>query len=260
MITALLTVGGFQVLSASELFELRKKVKLRFIVASDAHYGQADTAFEIMADTFIEKANLFHITQKCDFCILNGDIIHDEARFIPLAKKKFDELEMPLYVTKGNHDRTTDINWQKIWKVPVNHRFTKGKNTMILATTTNEKGGYLSPNLSWMKEQLEESKKQKNIFIFAHIPQSRWTPNAIDTPDFVNLLSQYPNVKAVFYGHEHKHDNIINHEGVPYIFDSHIGGSWGTDYKGFRVVEVLKDNTIVTYMMNPTEALEKNTL
>ena len=41
-------------------------------------------------------------------------------------------------------------------------------------------------------------------------------------------------------------------EGVPFIYDSHVGGDWGTTYHGFRVVEIMKDNTLVTYMMNPT--------
>jgi hypothetical protein len=42
------------------------------------------------------------------------------------------------------------------------------------------------------------------------------------------------------------------HNGLPYLFDAHFGGNWGTEYRGFRVVEVMKDNSILTYMMNPT--------
>jgi hypothetical protein len=42
---------------------------------------------------------------------------------------------------------------------------------------------------------------------------------------------------------------------IPFLFDSHVGGSWGTPYRGFRVVELLNDGTLVTYMMNPTEKL-----
>jgi hypothetical protein len=46
-------------------------------------------------------------------------------------------------------------------------------------------------------------------------------------------------------------------EKVPYIFDAHVGGNWGTPYKGFRVVELLKDNSMITYMMNPTDYLNE---
>ncbi|MDB4285767.1 metallophosphoesterase [bacterium] len=260
MVTAFMASGGLQFISATELLSLKNKVKLRFIVASDAHYGQPDTPFDAMAETFIEKANLFHSTQPCDFCVLNGDIIHDEAHLMPLAKGKFDNLEMPLYATKGNHDQVSDEVWEEIWKIPVNHQFVQDKNAFILVTTSDEEGTYLSPNLPWLKEKLEENRKQKNVFLFVHIPQAKWTKYSIDTPEFFELLINYPNVKAVFHGHEHEHDDIIMHNNVPFLFDAHIGGSWGTDYKGFRVVEVMKDNSIITYMMDPVEAFERNTL
>ena len=47
MISTIVAVGGLQSLSAAELYGFRNKVKLRFIVASDAHYGQPDTPFEM---------------------------------------------------------------------------------------------------------------------------------------------------------------------------------------------------------------------
>ena len=102
--------------------------------------------------------------------------------------------------------------------------------------------------------------KLKNVFIFIHIPQAKWTANGIETPGFFLLLRDYPNVRAVFHGHEHDQDGVKMHNDVPFIFDSHIGGSWGTDYKGFRVVELLKDNSIVTYMMDPVKARGKEKL
>lgn len=46
---------------------------------------------------------------------------------------------------------------------------------------------------------------------------------------------------------------------VPHLYDSHIGGNWGTSYKGFRIVEVLKDNTIQTYVMNPVSKVNNTT-
>ena len=46
-------------------------------------------------------------------------------------------------------------------------------------------------------------------------------------------------------------------DGLPFMFDSHIGGNWGTSYKGFRVVELIKDNSILTYLMNPTERINQ---
>ena len=37
--------------------------------------------------------------------------------------------------------------------------------------------------------------------------------------------------------------------------DGHFGGSWGKPYKGFRVVEVWKDQTLVSYMLDPLQKL-----
>lgn len=257
LVSVIMSAGGGQVISSAELFDLRKKVRLRFIVASDSHYGQPDTPFDEMVETFVKKANYFNESQKVDFCVLNGDLIHDEAHLMPLVKPKFDKLRMPYYVTKGNHDRISDETWLDIWGMPVNHSFKQGKNAFILVTTSDEVGTYLSPNLDWLKKTLENYKKARNTFLFVHIPQKKWTKHAIDTRQFMDLVSTYSNVKAVFHGHEHDEDGIKIYNKIPFIFDSHIGGSWGTDYKGFRVVEVLKDNSIVTYMMNPEKGMDK---
>lgn len=256
--TTLITAAGFQSVQAAEIFNSNaNEVKFRFIVASDAHYGQPDTPFEEMTETFIQKANAFHKTVPCDFCVLNGDIIHDEPSFMPLAKQRFDKLKMPPYVTQGNHDHVTAEVWEEIWGMPVNHAFSIKKYRIILTTTSNKAGEYLSPDLPWLTEELKKA-KGKPVLLFVHIPQEKWTKHAIDTPEFFELLAEHKNVKAVFHGHEHDRDGIYIKNETPFVFDSHIGGSWGTDYKGFRVVEILKNDDIVTYMMNPDVEISRN--
>jgi Icc protein len=256
----LLIGGSFQKLSAAEIFSLRNKVKLRFLVASDSHYGQPDTDYEGMLDEFLKHANGFHQSQPFDFCVINGDIIHDEPRFMPEAKQKYDALKMPYYVTKGNHDKISNEAWNFIWQMPVNHQVNIKNNGVILVTTSNENGDYLSPDLAYLKWQLDASTGLKNVFLFVHIPQTKRTNNGIDTPAFFELLENYPNVKAIFHGHEHDQDGVSIKVDKPFIFDSHIGGSWGTDYRGFRVVELLKDNSMITYLMNPSEVIKREVL
>jgi predicted phosphodiesterase len=252
-----LVSGGFQELLANDIFDLRKKVKLRFVVASDSHYGQPKTDYDAFLTNAINQINAIHNTSKLDFCVINGDIIHDKKEFMILAKNKLDALKMPFFVTKGNHDMVSDEHWNEVWKMPVNHNVIIKNNAILLGNTSNEQGKYLSPNLDWMKAKLDESKSNKNTLIFIHIPQAKWTANGIDTPEFFELLKNYPNVKAIFHGHEHDQDGVKMQNGLPFIFDSHIGGSWGTDYKGFRVVEIMKDNKLVTYMMNPSVKLKE---
>ena len=250
--SAILLTGDLQSLTAAEVYEQRKKVKLRFAVASDAHYGQPKTEFEAMVDTVTTQINDFHKQQVLDFCVINGDIIHDKQPLLTVSKQKLDVLTMPYYVTRGNHDMVTAEHWKEVWKMPLNHDVVIKKNAVLLGDTSNEQGKYLSPDLDWLKTTLETHKKRKNVFLFLHIPQAKWTKNGIYTPAFFELIKKYSNIKAVFHGHEHDQDGVKMVGNVPFLFDAHIGGSWGTDYKGFRVVEVMKDNSMLTYMMNPT--------
>ena len=185
------------------------------------------------------------------------NLIHNEKSFLPLVKEKFDLLKMPYYVTRGNHDMVTPEYWNSVWGTPLNHDVVVKDNGILLGDTSNEQGVYLSPDLSWLNKTLESHKDKKQVFIFLHIPQAKWTKNGISTPEVFDIIKKYPNVKAVFHGHEHDQDGFKMVEKVPYIFDAHVGGNWGTPYKGFRVVELLKDNSMITYMMNPTDKLNE---
>lgn len=255
--SAFLITGRITPLSANDVVGLRSKVKLRFAVASDVHYGQPNTLFEQMTETVVNQINLFHQQSPLDFSVVNGDLIHNEKEFLPLVKGKLDTLKMPYYVTRGNHDMVTPEYWNSVWGTPLNHDVVVKGNGILLGDTSNEKGVYLSPDLSWLNKTLESHKDKKQVFIFLHIPQAKWTKNGISTPEVFATIKKYPNVKAVFHGHEHDQDSFKMVEKVPYIFDAHVGGNWGTPYKGFRVVELLKDNSMITYMMNPTDKLNE---
>jgi len=259
--TAFFAVGGYQKISANTVFENRSKVALRFVVASDAHYGQPGTAYDEMIEKIISQINNFHTEAPLDFCVINGDIIHNEKHFLPLAKQKLDVLDPKYYVTRGNHDMVTADYWQEVWGMPLNHMVEIKENAIILGDTSNEDGKYLSPDLNWLAKQLEANKEKKNVFLFLHIPQKAWTANAVNTPAFEALVDQYPNISAIFHGHEHDQDGvkILGTRQIPCLFDAHMGGNWGTPYKGFRVVEVLKDGTLLSYMMNPSQKINEYT-
>ena len=250
--------GGFQSLSSQDVDALKDQVKMRFAVASDAHYGQPNTPYEAMMDTIIEKINLFHGSNPLDFCVMNGDIVHDEKSFLAQAKQKIDGLKVPYFVTRGNHDKCSSDYWEQVWNMPLNHQKVVKNSLVLLGDTSNEQGTYVSPDLVWLEAQLEANKKRKNIFLFLHIPQAKWTKNGIETPAFFELIKKYPNIRAVFHGHEHDQDGVQMIGKLPFLFDSHIGGSWGTPHKGFRVVELLNSGTVITYLMDPS--IKKNEL
>lgn len=253
----LLASGKLNSISAAALFDQKDKVALRFVVASDSHYGQPNTAYQAMMDKVVDQINQFHLTHPLDATVINGDIIHNESMFLAQAKQRIDRLTMPWYVTRGNHDMVSPEFWNKTWGYPLNHQIAVNGYPFILLDSSNEKGEYLSPDLVWLKESLEGLKKQKQVFLFVHIPQAKWTKNGIDTPAFFELLAKYPNIKAVFHGHEHDQDGVKMQGKIPFYFDAHIGGNWGTAYKGFRVVELNQDGSLVTYMLNGDGGIQK---
>ncbi|HRC01797.1 MAG TPA: metallophosphoesterase [Niabella sp.] len=239
---------------------MKRKPILRFALVSDIHYGEPKTDYNMFLKTLIWKINTAHSKKPLDFCVLNGDIVHDDPKFYPSVKPIVGQLKMKWHVTPGNHDKITPDEWMQIWDTPVNFDF-RIKNSVFLAgTTSNEKGKYTCPNLSWFQEKLETYKEAKNLFVINHINTAKLTKHGIDCPEYIDLLKKYDNVRAVFNGHDHDEDGIKKHREIPFVFDAHAGGSWGTDYKGFRVVELMKDNSILTYMMNPDTPINNATL
>ncbi len=257
---SLVLMGGSVLsLTSAQAESLRRKSVLRFVVASDGHYGQEGTDFDLNYTNIVKGITSFHNQNPIDFCVINGDIVHDEKDFLLPAKKLLDGLPVKYYVTRGNHDTVSDAHWNEVFGMPLNHAVDLGKNVLLLGDTSNEKGEFLSPDLIWLKTKLDFYKDKKNIFIFLHIPQAMWTKWAVDTPAFFELVKSYKNIKGVFHGHEHEEDGVRMVEHIPYMFDSHFGGNWGTAYKGFRVVELMKDQSLLTYIMNPTEKINQAT-
>jgi len=259
---AMLILSSGKILKLSESYEhwVAKKPRLRFVIASDGHYGQKDTEYEKFFSVLTDNINKHHKENPFEFCMINGDIIHDDPKWFPDAKKALDKLSLRYYVSQGNHDHATAEEWEKIWSMPTNLDFKIKKNSVLIGTTSNREGTYLCPDVKWFAGKLEEHKRQQNIFIFIHINPGKQTANAVDCPAFFDLLSKYKNVKAIFNGHDHDQDNVKMKNGVPFIFDAHFGGNWGTTYRGFRIVELRKDNSLLTYILNPTEKINEQIL
>lgn len=254
----LLAGGKTTLISRQDL--LAKKLRLRFAVASDGHYGQPNTDYKSFFDTLVTRINQEHTAKPFAFCMINGDIIHDDKKFTPEAKSALDKLIMKYYVSQGNHDMLTATEWQTQWLMPTNLSFTIKNNGFIIASTSNETGKYLCPDLNFMSQSLAKLKKKKNVFIFIHINPVKLTTHAVDCPELLELLKKYPNVRAVFNGHDHDEENIKTKDNIPFVFDAHFGGSWGTNYRGYRIVELYSDNSIATWVMNPMEKINETSI
>lgn len=239
--------------------ERKKQIRLRFAIASDGHYGEEGTDYERYFSAIVSALNREHQRHPLAFTVINGDISHDNKNYLPPAKTALDQLSARYYVSKGNHDKVTPEEWESIWGMPVNLDFTIGKNAFLVGTSSDEKGTYQCPDLRWLGAKLEEH-KDRNVFIFIHINPAGMTNNAVNCEELFELFENYKNIKAVFNGHDHDQEGIKVRNNIPFIFDAHFGGSWGTSYHGFRVVEIMKDNSIFTYIMDPDKIINKATL
>lgn len=251
--------------SQSALPEPGKKPKLRFAIASDGHYGQPGTEYKKDHENMIRWLNEAHDTSPLNFVIINGDLVHDRPDLLPEVKREYyDRLKVPFYAIPGNHDHADTALWKSVFGYEDNFSFEKNGVGFVLANTSNTTGKYLAPNNEFIKAELDKMTALKTVFVVLHIPPHFWVPESpfVDSPETITLLHTYPNVKAVFHGHDHSLDAVFYTNKLPHFFDSHIGGNWGTTYRGYRIVEVDESDKITTYQVNASKnpALNETTL
>jgi len=220
-------------------------------VASDGHFGQEETNYEKFHEEMMEWLNEENKGKGLDFVIFNGDLIHNEPKFLPEVKAYYDRLDVPYFTAKGNHDMASPEQWEETWGYGENYDFEKGDSAFLLGTTSNVEGEYLSVNIDWLKGRLSHYSEKRHIFAFFHISQRKVTRHGIDSPEVSSLLESTPNITAVFHGHDHDVDGFIYDNERAYLFDGHMGGSWGTNYRGYRIVEVDQEGKVRTYQCNP---------
>lgn len=233
-------------------------VDLRFAIASDGHYGEPKTTYESNYQEMVSWLNLEKTEGQVDFTMINGDLIHNDPAYLAPVKAALDKLSMPYYVSRGNHDMIPEEEWEKTWQRPSNYAFEKSNVGFLVLSTTDEKGNYVCPDLEWTHKHLTLYADKKHLFVFMHITPVKWTDNANPCPEIVEMFNRQKNLKAVFNGHDHDQDHIKDNDGKAYFFDSHLGGSWGTEYHGYRIVEILKNGEVLTYQMNPSAKQKVN--
>ncbi|MCU0451629.1 MAG: metallophosphoesterase [Bernardetiaceae bacterium] len=220
--------------------------RLRLAVASDGHFGQEGTDYQAHFTQLVQWLNAEKRKARLDLVVINGDLIHDKPEFMPQAKAYLDKLKMPYFCTRGNHDRLTDQAWADLWGYPTNHALTVKGVGVVLLDTSNLAGEFRCPDLAQMEKLLASQQDHGPIFVFAHIPPHKWAKHSHECAGFDELTARYP-VGAVFHGHEHDQDGLHRAGQMPHLFDGHFGGNWGTDYRGYRIVEVAQNGALFTY-------------
>lgn len=262
MATALLagiapSISSLANVSHSSLGRAERNVRLRFAIASDGHYGQPGTEYKQHHENIVRWLNEAHAQNPLDFVVINGDLVHDRPDLLAVVKKEhYDQLRVPFYAVPGNHDHADTQLWKSVFGHEDNFSIQKNNVGLVLANTSNTKGEYLCPNNEFLRQELDKLKVLKTVFVVLHIPPHFWVPESpfVECPDTIKLLHSYPNVKAVFHGHDHSLDSVFYTNKLPHFFDAHIGGNWGTAYKGYRIVEVDDNDKVYTYQVNASQS------
>jgi len=260
LLPAINTFGG-----ASNLYHPSTvgNFKLRFALASDGHYAQPETDSDTFYADLITWLSKEHQQNHLDFVIVNGDLVHNRPDLLVKVKETYlDKLPVPYHTIPGNHDFAD----AKVWKNAFGHedKYTLefGDIGFVLANTADTKGGFVCPDNAFLKASFDKFKSKSTVFAILHIAPHQWLPEEdkifLNCPETVALLHSYPNIKAAFHGHDHSLDGVRFTGKLPHFFDSHFGGNWGTDYKGYRIVEVGQDNQIYTYQVNASQNPKMN--
>ncbi|TFF37116.1 metallophosphoesterase family protein [Mucilaginibacter psychrotolerans] len=235
----------------------KAKPRLRFALASDIHYGQQGTPYPENTANMIRWLNADHAKNHLDMVIVNGDLVHNRPDLLPEIKAKYlDKLDVPYHTIPGNHDFADTAIWKNTFSYEDKYTVEHGDIAFILANTADNKGTYVCPDNAFIEASLDKFATRKIVFVVLHIPPVKWLKGEgfLDCPDTVELLHSYPNVKAAFHGHDHLLDGVrYTGNKFPHFFDSHIGGDWGTDYKGYRIVEIDDNYQIFTYQVNASQ-------
>lgn len=234
-------------------------INIRFMIASDLHYGVKD--YNRRFNDIVNWSNNESSSRGLNYIFFNGDtdqkgISSYPENFTTIKNNYFSKLKTPYYVITGSHDAPKDATWKLNWGYPTNYAFSHGNYTFILLNTANATGGIVLANNTYLQDQLNIY-QDKKIFIFMHVPQRVWTKYDRDNPVFQNLLVVNKNIVGVFYGHDHDRDFCVFIDSVYQCWDGH-NDDWGTNYRGYRIVEIYDNGTIITYNYNPTTRTRVN--
>ena len=234
----------------------------RFIVMTDLHWGQESEYEENLINDALPLIQELHNQYPFEFLIANGDIVHDdETLHQEIINQFFSELPQDLdwYPVFGNHDWSTDTEWQNDYGISKQHTFETQDYGFIITETgverdSEEPENYTGSDPGFIENSIDGFTDKEGVFIFQHISSLETEDDYYAAPDSqVRQQFARDEVKMVFHGHHHGINTTREIENAFYSYGCRIGGVDLTDGNGevlddwgFRVVEVYEDGTVHT--------------
>ncbi|MDX2323624.1 metallophosphoesterase [Campylobacter hepaticus] len=196
---------------------------MKFIHLTDIHYGNKKEAIYSREPSAMMRLAIQDINQNhndADFVFITGDLTHKGSlESYAFLKKDLDTLQIPYYLTLGNHDNR--INALTIFKNLkqddngfIQYEIQCDNNNVFLVLDTiklkSHGGEYCQKRQIWLKNALEKN-LNKNVFICLHHAPFKTGLKAMDligldekhSLDIYKLFNSYKNVKHLFFGHYH---------------------------------------------------------
>lgn len=199
---------------------------------------------------------------SADLLVLTGDVSQDfSLASYEIAAKILEDIKCPMAATMGNHDHLSAFT--QIFSTPTKIVDINSSNWRVLILNSHwpnhVNGNLTDTELTFLQENLDKS-ADRPIIIFLHhhilSVNSNWLDklNLYHDSQFLKIIDQYKNIKAVVCGHIHQ-DTTILRKNV--VFLSTPSTSWqftlgSNDFKldnlmpGYRWINLYEDGTIQT--------------
>ena len=184
-------------------------IKQSFFVAGHAYGKPAPKGKKELYPPFKEKFQFLNTNKNIEFGVLLGDVVRYPSSW-PNVLKELEELKMPYYVARGNHDGPLE-DFEKMFGKSYK-KIVQNNNLFIILDPNLSEWNISGEQLNFLKETLKkEGQEADHIFIFMHQliwwtsdkfskPKPNWQQNRAETPNYWEAVEpMLQNMKAPVY-------------------------------------------------------------
>ncbi len=242
-----------------------KKIKQSFFVAGHAYGKPAPKGKKELYPPFKEKFNFLNNNKNIEFGFLLGDVVRYPSSW-PNVLKELEELRMPYYVARGNHDGPLN-EFEKMFGKSYK-KFVQNNNLFIVLDPNLSEWNISREQLNFLKETLKkEGQEVDQIFIFMHQliwwskdkfskPKPNWQQNRAENPNYWSTIEPiledmkvpvylFAGDVGAFSKEYKKRDHIIEYayfqeKNITYVATGMGGGT----RDNMVIVDVYDDNSV----------------
>lgn len=217
----------------------------RFALLTDLHITHSGTAL----DDLLNSVNQLNATENIDFVLVTGDVTEEGDRTsLQKVKTALDLLKVKYYVIPGNHEtKWSESGVTDFGAIFGGERFAfEHKGFLFLGFNSGPlmrmADGHVVPqDITWMKEKLQQTGKEKPVFLVTHYPLKKGdVDNWYDVTDAVRPY----NIRAFLGGHYHS-NRQLTYDGIPGLLNRSTLRA-KEPVGGYTLYDITPDSVIVS--------------